>query len=182
MGALQVGQAALSALSQLLVLIAIARTRDDGIALIIVCLAKPVYNLLMSEEFFTRREYTLVHSCRRSAHCSRSVFCLRPRQGCRAYELHVEDCHGPILCEGDCFICSWRFSRCWCVLSLPYRPLRLTVTILEYEKGRLALHGMVDREPYMLRADESVINDALTEILNHIPLVRRSCRSLFTGH
>ena len=55
-GVLEVMQASLATVSQLLVLLAMARTRDDCMAFVAVCLAGPLYNLFFVEQFTEKRQ------------------------------------------------------------------------------------------------------------------------------
>ncbi|KAI0345382.1 hypothetical protein BDW22DRAFT_1028840 [Trametopsis cervina] len=53
---LEVAQYVLAVLSQLVVLFTLAWSREDGKTFFIVCLAKPIYNLVFIDDLFSKRE------------------------------------------------------------------------------------------------------------------------------
>jgi hypothetical protein len=46
----------LSLFSQLCILLTLAWSREDGMALLIICLAKPLYSMLFVDDMFGRRK------------------------------------------------------------------------------------------------------------------------------
>ena len=62
-GFLELAQSFLSLFSQLFVLFTVARTREDGKAMVVICLAKPLYNLILMDSMFNTRKIFITYFC-----------------------------------------------------------------------------------------------------------------------
>lgn len=87
-------------------------------AFVAVCLAKPLYSFLFVEEFSTKRQSFLLPTVNFEQlflrhPCGCSILRVREQPRLRENELDVENCHGPVLREGDCGIWSGRLPRQW---------------------------------------------------------------------